>query len=163
MLQPQLSTVSIKSVSLVLPALLNSRSKVPTVCKKGLLTPHVSCALLLFPVSCSVVSESLRPPGLQHARLPCPPPSSGACSLVSFKSVMPSCHLIFCHPLLLFQSFPASGSFQMNQLFASGGQSFGASTSTSVLPMNTQGCIDGSQLGTLLSSGRCLASLAPAH
>ena len=61
------------------------------------------------------------------------------------ESVIPSNHRILCHRLLLCpQSFPASGSFQMNQLFASGGQSIGASASTSVLPMNTQ---DWSPLG----------------
>ena len=59
--------------------------------------------------------------------------------LKSIKSVMPSNHLILCHPLLLLPStFPASGSFQMSQLFASGGRSIGISASTSVLPMNTQ-------------------------
>ena len=59
--------------------------------------------------------------------------------LISIESVMPSNHLILCHPLLhLPQSFPASGSFQMSQLFISGGQSIGVSASTSVLPMNTQ-------------------------
>ena len=58
---------------------------------------------------------------------------------ISIESVMPSNHLILCCPLLLLpQSFPASGSFQTNQLFASGGQSIGVSASTSVLPMNTQ-------------------------
>ena len=55
--------------------------------------------------------------------------------LPSIESVMPSSHLILCHPLLLFlQYFPASGSFQMSRLFASGGQSTGASAS--ILPMN---------------------------
>ena len=59
-------------------------------------------------VSCSVESESLRPHGQQQARLPRPPPSSGACLLVSFKSVMPSYHLILCRPLLLLPSiFPS--------------------------------------------------------
>ena len=58
---------------------------------------------------------------------------------VSIESVMPSNHLILCRPLLLrLQSFPASGSFPMSQLFTSGGQSNGVSASTSVLPMNTQ-------------------------
>ena len=57
---------------------------------------------------------------------------------MSIESVMPSNHLLLCHPLLLCpQSFPASGSFQMSQLFASGGQSIGVSASASVLPMNT--------------------------
>ena len=59
--------------------------------------------------------------------------------LISIESVMPSNHLILCCPLLLLPSiFPASGSFQMNQLFASRGQSIGVSASVSVLPMNIQ-------------------------
>ena len=58
--------------------------------------------------------------------------------LMSIESVMPSNHLILCCPLLLLPStFPASGS-GMSQLFASGGQSIGATASTSVLPMNIQ-------------------------
>ena len=61
---------------------------------------------------------------------------------MSIVSVMPSNHLILCHPLLPCpQSFPESGSFQMSQLSASGGQSTGVSASTSVLPMNTPGLI----------------------
>ena len=57
--------------------------------------------------------------------------------LMSIESVMPSNHLILCHSLLLLpQSFPASGSFQMSQFFTSGGQSIGVSASTSVLPVN---------------------------
>ena len=57
--------------------------------------------------------------------------------LMSVELVIPPNHLILCHPLLL-PPFPASGSFQMSQLFTSGGQSIGVSASTSVLPMNTQ-------------------------
>ena len=60
---------------------------------------------------------------------------------MSIESVMPSNHLILCCPL---QSFPASGSFQMSQLFVAGSQSIGVSASSSVLPMNTQ---DWSPLG----------------
>ena len=53
--------------------------------------------------------------------------------------MMPSNHHILCHPLLLLPSvFPATGSFQMSQLFTSGGQSIGVSASASVLPMNIQ-------------------------
>ena len=64
--------------------------------------------------------------------------SRSSLRLRSIESVMPSSHLILCHPLLLLPSiFPASGSFQLSQLFASGGQSIGVSASTSVLPMNT--------------------------
>ena len=63
--------------------------------------------------------------------------------LMSIKSMMPSNHLILCHPLLPFlsrlQSFPASGSFKMSQFFPSGGQSIRVSVSASVLPMNIQG------------------------
>ena len=55
---------------------------------------------------------------------------------MSIESVMPSNHLILCPPLLLlFSIFPASESFQMSQLFTSGGQSLGVSASTSILPM----------------------------
>ena len=65
--------------------------------------------------------------------------------LMSIESVTPSNHLILCHPFSSnFQSFPASGSFQMSQFFASGGQSIGASASPSVLPMNIP---DGFPLG----------------
>ena len=64
---------------------------------------------------------------------------------MSIESVMPSSHLICCHPFSSCpQSFPASGSFPMSQLFPSGGQSIGVSASTSALPMNTQ---DRSPLG----------------
>ena len=54
--------------------------------------------------SCLVMSDSLRPYGLQHARLPCPSPTPKACSNMSIESVMPSHHLILCHPLLLLPS-----------------------------------------------------------
>ena len=54
--------------------------------------------------SCSVMSDSLRPHGLQHARVPCPSPTPRACSNSSIKSVMPSNHLILCRPLLLLPS-----------------------------------------------------------
>ena len=67
---------------------------------------------------------------------------TSSCSLLKFmsiESVMPSNHLILCCPFSShLQSFPASGSFQMSQLSASGGQSIGVSASTSVLPMNIQ-------------------------
>ena len=64
--------------------------------------------------------------------------------LMSIELVMPSNHLILCGPLLLPSIFPTPGSFQMSQLFASGGQNIGVSASTSVLPVNTQ---DWSPLG----------------
>ena len=86
----------------------------------------------------SAVSDTLQPLGLQHTRLLCPSPTFGACSN--------SCALSqWCHPNIsssvipfssCLQSFPASGSFTMNQFFASGSQSIGVSASASVLPMN---------------------------
>ena len=83
---------------------------------------------------------TLWPHRLQHTRLPCPSPFPGACSN--------SCPLSWwCHPTISSsvipfsscpKSFPASGSFQMSQFFASGGQIIGVSASASVLPMNIQ-------------------------
>ena len=65
--------------------------------------------------------------------------SRNSLRLTSIESVMPSSHLILCHPLLLLpQSLPASGSFPMSQLFSWGGQSIGVSALASVLPRNTQ-------------------------
>ena len=62
--------------------------------------------------------------------------------LMSIESVMPSDHLILCHPLLLLPSiFPNIRSFLVCRLFTSGGQSIGVSTSASVLPMNIQYCL----------------------
>ena len=90
--------------------------------------------------------DSLWPHGLQHTRPPFPSPNPG---------VYPSSHPLsrWCHPIISSsvipfssrpQSFPASGSFPMSQLFASGGQTIGVSASASVLPMSTQ---DWSSLG----------------
>ena len=88
----------------------------------------------------SVVSKSLRPHGLLHTRLPCPSPTSRACSgscpssrwclPTTSSSVMPFSSCL--------QSFTAAGSFPMSQFFISGGQSIGVSASASVLPMNIQ-------------------------
>jgi len=88
------------------------------------------------------MSDSLQPHGLQHARLPCPSPAPGACSNSGPSSQW--CHLTISSSVVRFssclQSFPASGSFLMSQLFASGGRSTGASASASVLPMNVPSC-----------------------
>ena len=87
----------------------------------------------------SVMSSSLRPYELQRARLPCPLPSPRACSNSSSLSWW--CHPTICSsiiPFSCFQSFPASGSFPLSQLFASGSQSIGASASGSVHPVNIQ-------------------------
>ena len=91
--------------------------------------------------SCSAVSNSLWPHGLQHARPPCPSPTPGVYSNSSPLSRW--CHPTISSSVIPFsacpQSFPASGSFQMSQLFPSGGQRIGVSASTSVFPMNNQG------------------------
>ena len=94
----------------------------------------------------SVMSNSLQPHESQHARPPCPSPTPGVYSN--------SCPLSqWCHPVISSfvvsfsscpQSLPASGSFQMSQLFSWSGQSIGVSASVSVLPMNIQ---DWSPLG----------------
>ena len=96
--------------------------------------------------SCSVVSNSLRPHEPQHPRPPCPSPTPGVhpnpCPLSWW------CHPTISSSIVPFsscpQSFPASGSSPMSQLFSWGGQSTGLAASTSVLPMNTQ---DWSSLG----------------
>ena len=87
--------------------------------------------------SLSVVSNSLWPHGLQHARPPCPSPTPGA-----YPNSCPSsrwCHSTISSSTVPFssclQSFPVSGSFSMSQFFASGGQSTRASALASVLPM----------------------------
>ena len=91
----------------------------------------------------SVISNSLRPHESQHARPPCPWPTPGVYSnRTVIESVMPSSHLILCHPLLLLPPIPPS--IRVFLLFAWGGQSTGVSASASVLPMNTQ---DWSPLG----------------
>ena len=86
------------------------------------------------------MSYSWQPHGLQHARLPCPSPTPGACSN--------SCPLSqWCHPTIsssiipfssCLQSFPELGSFPMSQFFASGGQSIGDSASAPIFTMNIQ-------------------------
>ena len=107
------------------------------------------CSIQLYSsvqFSLAVMSNSLWPHELQHARPPCPSPTPGV-----HPNPCPSSR--WCHPTIsssavpfssCHQSCPASGSFQMSQLFASGGQSIGVSASSLVLPMNTQ---DWSSLG----------------
>ena len=108
-------------------------------------------------LSHSVLSDSLWPHGLQPTRLPCPSLSPGVCS--------DSCPLSrWCHPTVSSsvtpysscpQSFSVSGSFQMSQLFTSGGQSIRVSASASVLPMNIQDLLPLGLTGliSLLSKG----------
>ena len=106
------------------------------------LTESVS-SLLEFPSSVpfsfSVMSDSLRPHGLQHARPPCPSPTPGV-----YSNSRPTISSSVGHFSSHLQYFPASGSFPMSQVFESGSQSIGVTASASVLPMNTQ---DWSPLG----------------
>ena len=100
--------------------------------------PFLLPSLVKF--SHTVMSDSLWPHGLQHARPPCPSQIPGVYS--------DPCPLSqWCHPTIsssvvpffsCLQSFPALGSFPMSRFFPSGGQSIGASASASVLPMNIQ-------------------------
>ena len=121
-----------------------SMTSLETGIRLSLVNWHCNPFLLGFVSSfknyCSVTQScpTLRPHELQHIRIPCPSPSPGVCS--------DSCPLSWgCSPTIsssvissCLQSFPASGSFPMSRLFASGGQSIGASASASVLPMNIQ-------------------------
>ena len=113
---------------------------------------------LMFQFSCSVVSDSLHPHALQHTSLPCPSPT-----LRAYSNSCPSSR--WCYPTISssvipfsshLQSLPASGSFQMSQLFTAGGQIIGVSASTSVLPMNIQDWFPLELTGyiSLLSKGR---------
>ena len=106
---------------------------------------------------------TLRPHGLRHARPPCPSPTPGAHSN--------SCPWSrWCHPAISssvvpfssrLQSFPASGSFPMSQLFASGGQSTRVSASASVLPMNIQDWVCSNSGGQLGSAGQFSIRVCP--
>ena len=109
------------------------------------------------------MSDSLRPHGLQHTRLPCPSPSPRAYSH--------SCPLSrWCHPTIsssvipfssCLQSFPASGSFPVSQFFTSGGQSIGISASASVLPMNIQDWFPLGWTGWIFSQSKGLLRVSP--
>ena len=114
-------------------------NKSPTYKPSSCELSKMQCTLLLL-FSCSVVSDSLWPHGLQHARFPCPSPAPGICSN--------SCPLnLWYHPDIsssvvpfssCLQPFPASESFLMSQLFTWVGQSIGVSASASILLMNIQ-------------------------
>ena len=116
----------------------------------------MDCSTLGFPVHHQL---------LQHTRLPCPSPTPGACS-----NSCPSSQ--WCHPAISssvvpfsspLQSFPASGSFPVSQLFASGGQSIGVPASASILPMNTQDWSPLGWTGYLLAVHGTLKSLLQHH
>ena len=102
--------------------------------------PREALQVLSVQFSCSVISDSLQPHGLQHIRFPSPSPTAGV-----YSNSCPSSR--WCHPTISFsvipfssclQSSPTSGSFQISPFFASGGQSIGTSASVSVLPMIIQ-------------------------
>ena len=109
-------------------------------CQRMLKLLHNCTHLSSAQFSCSVMSNSLQNHGLQHARPPCPLPTSrvyaNSCPLSW------SCHPTISSSVIPFsfcrQSFSASGSFQMSQLFAMGGQRIGVSASASVLPVDYQ-------------------------
>ena len=113
------------------------------ICRAENILPKEGSSLINFSsvqFSHSVVSNSLWPHGLKHARPPCPSPTprvySNSCPLSWW------CHQTILSSVIPFssrlQSFPASGSFQMSQFCASGGRSIGVSGSTSVLTMSIQ-------------------------
>ena len=102
--------------------------------------PFICWQISSVQLSCSLVSDSLWPHGLQHTRHPCPSPTPGV-----YSNSCPSrwwCYPIISSSVIPFffhlKSFPAPGSFQMRQFFSSVGQSTGISASASVLPMNFQ-------------------------
>ena len=103
----------------------------------------LSILVMLLLLNCPAVSDSLGLHGLQHARPPCPLPSPEIC-----PSSCPLHWSWWCHPALsssdaflslCLQSFPASGTFPVSQLFTSDDQNTGVSTSARVLPMSIQG------------------------
>ena len=134
------------AVSLSVPSLLPSLAGTHNSSGFIFISHHVTSDIRSVQFSCSVMSSSLQPHGLQHVRPSClsPPPRvySNSCLL-----------RWWCHPTIsssvvpfssCLQSFPESGSFPMSQLFASGGQSIGVSAAASVVPVNIQ---DWSPLG----------------
>ena len=95
-----------------------------------------------FLLSCSVMYNSLQPHGLQHARFPCPSLSPGVCS--NSYPLSQWCHPTTSNSVIPFsclQSFLASGSFPMSQLFTSSGQSTRASASALIRPVNIKGLL----------------------
>ena len=113
----------------------------------------------------SIVSESLRYHGLHHATPPCPSPTRGLFS--NSRPLSRWCHPAISSSVIPFssslQTFPASGSFQISQLFTSCGKSIGVSASTSVLPMNTQDWSPLGWTGWIFLQSKGLSSLLQQH
>ena len=122
-----------------LPRMIVAKDHILSDVKQWKFVLYNSGGSLLF-FSCSVMFNSLWAHGLQLARLPCPSPSPGTCSNSRLSSQW--WHPTISSSVISFSSclqfFPASGAFLMSWLFASGGQSNGASVSASVLLMNIQ-------------------------
>ena len=112
------------------------------------------------------MSDSLRPQGLQHARLPCSSPahSQSLLKLMSIESVMPSKHLILCHPLLLLLSiFTSIRDFSNESVICIRWPKLGISASASVFPMNIQDWFPLGWTGWLSSQSKGLSSLLQHH
>ena len=111
----------------------NSHRIKPDFCFKPPSVTGTRSYSLSLQFSRSVVSDGLWPHGLQYTRPPCPSPTPGACS--NSRPSSQWCHAAISSSVVSFssclQSFPASGSFPVSQLFASGGQSIGVSASAS--------------------------------
>ena len=110
------------------------------------------------------MSNSLWPHGMQHTRPPCPSPTPGVYS--DSRPLSQWCHPTISSSVVPFsriQSFPASGSFPVSQLFASGGQSIGVSASASVLLMNIQDWFSLGWTGWIFPQSKGLSSLLQHH
>ena len=136
------STSLLSAIRVVLSAYLRLWIFLPPILIPTFASPSLAFRTRFSTVqfSHSVVSDSLRPHESQHTRPPCPSPTPGV-----YPNPSPSSQ--WCHPAISSsvvpfsscpQSFPASGSFPMSQLFTWGGQTIEVSASASVLPMNTQ-------------------------
>ena len=118
-----------------------------------------------FQFNRSVVSDSLRPHGLQHVRPPCPLPTPGVYS--NSCPLSQSCHPTISSSVvpcsLCLQFFPASGSFQMSWYLTSGGQSIGISALASFFPMNIQDWFPLAWTGWISLQSKGLKSLLQQH
>ena len=121
------------------------------------------CQFSSVQFSHSLMSDSLQPHGLQHTRPPCPSPTPRV-----YSNSYPLCW--WCHPTIsssvipfssCLQSFPASGSFQKSQFFASRGQSIGVSASASVLPMNIEDWFPLGWTGSISLLSKGLSRVSP--